>query len=166
MTSITEEELKFTFKTGRARKFDEPGIPHPHGWRRVDFIVEEEEITVFIEVKDYAMEALKEKVIKKKVEKLAKHEFVDTQIVPKARDSYCFQYLMNKISKPVVYLVVIGLDKKYYDKTIFSVLKDNINKRLLQEAEKPWEKRYIKECFVLPYYELADIFPNYEVNRI
>ncbi|MBC8203982.1 hypothetical protein ISS30_07110 [bacterium] len=166
MTCLTEGELKFTFKTGHARKFDKKGIPQPQGWKRVDFIIEEKDITVFIEIKDYAMEALKEKDIKKKVEKLKKHEFVNEVIVPKARDSYCYQHLMKNDINPVIYIIVIGLDKKFFNEAVFHILKDNIKKRLNQESDKPWERKYIKECFVLPYFRLNAIFPNYYVSRI
>ena len=166
MTSITEEELKFTFKTGQLIEFDKKGIPQPQGWKRVDFIIEEDDITVFIEVKDYACEALEEESIKTEVKKLSGHGFVNEIIVPKARDSYCFQYLMNKINKPIVYLIVIGLDSKYYDKAIFNILKESIKKRLNQETDKPWEKKYINELFVIPYFDLNRFFPNYEVKRI
>ncbi len=111
MTMFTEGNIQITFPGSvSARKFDDPTT---HGlsncMKAVDFIVEDDGLISFIEIKDpdhpHARKADREKFI---------DEFLsgrlDEDLKYKYRDSFLYRWATDGVDKPVNYWVIIALD--------------------------------------------------------
>jgi len=105
------------------------------GMSKVDFIAEYQNCYWLVEVKDFQT-----------TKKLTKYEAkIKEDWVPKARDSYTYLHLMAKDTKPINYIVIAeGVDKRY-----FPALMKYLENRILKEADEPWQRRYIKQSFVM-----------------
>jgi len=50
-----------------------------------------------------------------------------------------------KDTKPIDYLVIAeGVDKR-----LFTKLMEYLESRIAKEADKPWVRRYVRQCFVM-----------------
>lgn len=160
-----EGELQFDFSSAlRWKRLDIQGIPAPHGMSLVDFVVDESNRKLLIEVKDPS--SSKVPVMERiKYEERLKASLINEELVPKARDSYTFLHLMKEDDNPCLYVVLMGLDSFPNEAALVLGFKDRLLKRIRQEASTPWKRRYVTDCLVLSIKEWNTVFKNYKVLR-
>ena len=114
--------------------------------RLVDFVVEEEDRNLLIEITDPGWYIPR----KKEGEHLKKlMSEINEEFVPKVRDSYCYLHLMKKDAKPFLYVVVLGIDNfEKKDEFSLAVFKEKLMARIRQEGREPWIRHYIADCIV------------------
>lgn len=174
MTVMREGELEFDFLDALSERLDGKK-PEPQGLQLVDFLVEEPDRLIMVEIKDpsckpkgndeRAMAGIKTQrqqfVIKINDGKLINHE-----LAPKARDSYTYIHLMARDTKPILYVFVLGADELFLDDAGLIQLKADLLARLRQEAGQPWARCYVHDCLVLTEKTWPLAFPQYALSRI
>ncbi len=161
-----EGELIFQFHGAlHVEKLDAEGRPKPTGMKLVDFVVEEEDRTLLIEVKDPSAGSVPAKERRKYAQKLSGNELIKDQLVPKVRSSYTYLHLMKRDRKPFLYVVVMGLDEYPDEKALLLGFKDRLLKNIRQEVHEPWERKYIKDCIVVTLGDWPRYFAQYPLLR-
>ena len=166
--NVCEGGFCFGF-TGSVDRLDEPGRRQPVGLSLVDFVVEQRERFLLIEVKDPSDPGIppehRARQQKKFQQKLRSDELIARSLVPKARDSYLFLHLMKRDTKPFVYVVLLGLSACGVEPALLVAFKDRLLGRLRREADRPWERRYVRDCIVLTEASWSSAFPDYRLSR-
>jgi hypothetical protein len=173
---VKEGELDFDFSDAKhVEKLDETGKKLPQGMMFVDFIVEEDDQLMMLEVKDPSCKAKgvdpkAETALQKQrdefIKKLYKDDWLTEELTPKARDSYTFIHLMGRDTKPIVYVLLIGSENlSPLDPALLAAFKDRLLTRLRQEADQPWARLYVYDCFVLTEKTWNLVFPQYPLAR-
>jgi hypothetical protein len=173
--TIRENDIAFDFSNAHLTKLDDKGKRQPHGFQLVDFVIEEKNRLLMIEVKDPSCRPRTndEKALKaisaerdKFITKLNNDALINEELTPKARDSYCFLHLMDQDKKPITYVVLLGIDNLPIDDASLLSFKERLLFRLCQETDLPWVLRYIKDCLILTEKTWSEAFPNYPINRV
>ena len=110
MTRISEGRLTFDFSAAvRAERLDDRGRRTPVGMSLVDFVVEEREHVLLVEVKDPQGAAAehREEAIARFVKELRRDRLVSETFVPKARDSYTYLHLMEQDNKAFIFVALL-----------------------------------------------------------
>ena len=113
---LEEGNLQFDFSAySLVERFDDRQI-NPYGMKAVDFVAEDDECLYFIEVKDYqnpkATEERRKADYKMLIEAGKEKAVFNLEMGEKIKDSLLRKYsLGEKITKKVVYLLMINLDK-------------------------------------------------------
>ncbi len=166
MQRFKEGELVFQFNgAGKVEKLDEEGIPKPTGMRLVDFVVEEDNRTLLIEIKDPSASMVPGKQREEYAKKISGNELISDQLVPKARSSYTYLHLMKRDSKPFLYIVVFGLERLPDETALLMGFKDRLLQRIRCEGKEPWRRQYIKDCIVVTLDGWNKLFKNYPLLR-
>ena len=149
MTMFTEGNIQITFpRSVSARKFDDPTT---HGlsncMKAVDFVVEEDDLISFIEIKDpdhpHARKADREKFI---------DEFLsgrlDEDLKYKYRDSFLYRWATDRVDKPVNYWVIIALDT--LTEMQLSMKTDDLKSKLPLNGPQSgkWKRQIVTDCMV------------------
>ena len=162
---MREKQLKFDF-TGclNAQRLDtKDGMPRQ--WHNVDFMVEEEDRILLIEVKDPSDWSASQRGHNSFSIKIKGKDFVNQELVPKCRETYLYLHLMEKNHRPIYYIVLISLYEHVDKKGYFIPLQESLRKRLKQEGKTPWVKQYVRHAFVLNMREWNERFPHYPATR-
>lgn len=171
-----EGELKFDFGTTAFEKPDARGKIKPEGMKFVDFIIEEEKRLILLEVKDpsrmpkdddaRAIAAI-ERERQDFVRQLKNDGWIHDELTPKARDTYTYLHLMARDKKPILYVVLLGVDRLPFDATpLLTNFRDRLSGRLQKETDQPWIKQYVANCLVLTERTWSTEFPNYPLVRL
>jgi len=146
--TLTEGQLAFDF-TGcfRAWRLDQEGIPET--MKNVDFVVEESDRILLIEVKDPSDPRTTETARQSFVQNLKSKQFVNVTLVPKCRDSYTYLHLMADDRKPLVYIVILSLYEHTDRPDLFVGLQERLKLRLRKEGKKKWERQFVQDAVVL-----------------
>lgn len=173
---MREGELEFDFSAARqAEKLDDKGKKLPEGMKFVDFVVEEEQKLILLEIKDPSCkpkgsDAKAEVAIEKQraefVKDLHKDHWIAQELVPKARDSYTFLHLMARDSKPTVYVLFIGSDKLMFEPALLAAFKDRLLARIRHEADQAWVREYVSDCLIVTEATWPSVFPDYPLLRL
>ena len=109
MTVLVEDDLQITLPAGvPGRKFDdEASHGLSHCMKAVDFIVELEDRTYFVEFKDPENPNAKPKDSAAFLKKFMSGA-IDSDLKTKYRDSWLYEYAEGRAKKPIYYLVLIG----------------------------------------------------------
>lgn len=166
---MREGELSFDFSKARSvMKLDEV-TPLPQGMKLVDFVVEENDRILLLEVKDPLPDAVpsehRRRVKDKEIEKLKTKELINMDLVPKARDSYCYLHLMELYKRPFDFIFFTGADRLGVTKELLLNFQDRLTARLRKETDKEWKLKYVRNCAVLTENDWIRIFGNYPVER-
>lgn len=166
-TKIRERDLEFDFVGAvSVERVDVQGVPIPKRMRFVDFLVEEKQRALLIEVKDPSFATATEEARQEFVTSLIGDELIHEKLVPKARDSYTLLHLMEKDSKPFLYVVVLGMKGIVDDLAFLPSFKDRLLRRLRHEAEEPWVRQYVTDCVVVTPEQWSTHFPDYALTRV
>jgi hypothetical protein len=166
MNGFKEGELVFQFHGARkVEKLDEEGTPKPSGMKLVDFVVEEDNRTLLIEIKDPSASMVPDQQRERYARKFSGNELISDQLVPKARSSYTYLHLMKRDSKPFLYVVVFGLERFPNEKALLMGFKDRLLQRIRHECKEPWKRQYIKDCLVVTLDSWNEFFKNYPLIR-
>jgi hypothetical protein len=168
MTTVFDEgSLRLDFSGClNAEHFDQQGQERPEGMKAVDYVVEETERLLLVELKDPSDPQTPPAEREKFLERMKTKEMIYHELVPKARDSYCYLHLMKRDSKPCVYLVCIGSESLSLDPALLMNFKGRLLARLKQETDEPWVREYVGDCIVVTIQNWATYFPKYKIARI
>jgi hypothetical protein len=164
-----EKELLFTFAEGTSwRVLDVQGVRLPVGMALVDFVIERTDDILFVEIKDPSHSQSPDKERKKYLKRLTDGSVLSDELTPKARDSYAHEHLMGRDHKPIVYVVLLGLDAFEHEvqRAILNNFSDRLYNSLRTEGELPWVREHIKQCIVLSVDAWNQKFPEYRANRV
>ena len=147
--SWREGELSFDFGKLHAWRLDEPGRPQPIGMKFVDFVVEEQDRLLLVEVKDLdaTPECHRPGQEEEWRRRLRSKDWIGHELVPKARDSYTFLHLMALDTKPMDFVVLLGWER--CEVPLLVAARDILLRRLRKEAAKPWKREYVLACWIL-----------------
>ncbi|MEW6530470.1 MAG: hypothetical protein AB1473_06520 [Thermodesulfobacteriota bacterium] len=146
--TLTEGHLVFDF-TGSisAKRLDQEGCPET--MKNVDFVVEEPNRTLLIEVKDPSDPHTTETARQNFVQDIKSKRFVNETLVPKCRDSYTYLHLMGNNRKPFVYVVLLSLYENKDKPDVLTGLQERLKQRLRKEGKKRWVRQYVQDAVVL-----------------
>ena len=167
--SFREGSFELTFDAP-ADRLDAPGRTQPEGMKLVDLVVEQAESILLVEIKDPSSPEIPDRARASRLaafaESMRGEELIAHGLVPKARDSYCFLHLMRRDTKPMIYVVLLGLEAHEHEAALLLGFKDRLLKRLRHEADRPWKRQYIKDCVVLTEKRWPEVFPEHELRRV
>ncbi len=166
MTALEEGDLRIDFpRQTHARKFDDASHGLSHCMKAVDFVVEEDDRILFIELKDPDHPRATEAARKQFVEKFLSAR-LDEELTRKFRDSLLYLWACGSIDKPVHYWIVVALE----DLTEADLLaQTDCLKRRLPIHGPPsgvWQKRIVDECVVFNIRTWVQSLPCYPLRRV
>jgi len=166
--SHREGELEFDFTGARVvDRLDQQGVPLPHGMQLVDFVVEETNRLLLVEVKDPSAIGARPERRATWEEELRDGSFVNAELAPKCRDSYTYLHLMDRDDRPIAYLVVLGLcNMPGILPADLDQLAKRLSARLKQEADQPWVRQYASACQVVTVADWNSTVGRYSVARV
>ena len=164
-----KSDLEFSFPDDlNWEDLDKQNVKMPVKMKFVDLIIERESDLLLVEVKDpsHADSPLKEQ--QKYLKRLKDNSILTQELTPKARDSYTFMHLMNRDSKPIKYIVLLGMDAFEADtqKGVLFGFKDRLLTDIRCEASTPWKREHIKDCIVLSVEGWNQYFSQWPLRRI
>lgn len=171
MPNVTyiESELNFSFpKSLKWEELDKQGVVLPKGLALVDLVIERDNDILIIEIKDPSDTKAKEKQQKKYIKRLMEGSVITDELTPKARDSYTFLHLMERDSKDIKYIVLLGLDAfdGSIQKAVLSNFKDRLIRNIQHETVLPWKRNHIKDCIVMTIDTWNEKFTSWQITRI
>ena len=153
---------EFNFGTTNVARLDRQNVPLPKGMRLVDFAVERDDDILLFEVKDPSGPKVPEAERARFAARF--RDIVDANLVPKARDSYCYLHLMKNDAKPMSFIAVIGSDS-LPDRSFLGPMQDRLGEKLRQESDRPWERRYVRVGIIVPLDRLSKCIPRIRHRR-
>jgi hypothetical protein len=167
MNELIEKDLKVTFPAGtKARKFDDENHGLSHCMKAVDFIVELDDRTLFIEFKDPDdPNAAKAKNPANSIEKFLSGG-IDTDLQYKYRDSYLYELASGRVHKPIYYYVLIGA-KTMSDAELLART-DALKRKIPVKGvkSKPWQHPLVAGCAVMNLASWNRTLPMFPASRV
>ncbi|MAF10713.1 hypothetical protein CMK11_09695 [Candidatus Poribacteria bacterium] len=143
MTTLRERDIEICLPSGaRGRKFDVRST-HPlleRGWSGVDFIIEDDDRILFIEVKDPDDPDATEERRATFVEGLRSGALI-VSLARKYRDSFLYEWASERVEKRVYYYVLIahaGLDD-----AVLLPRAEDLKRMLPAEGPPAWRRQII-----------------------
>ena len=166
MTTLREGNLQITFPRGaEARKFDDPESHGLSCMKAVDFIVEEADRVLFIEIKDpddpNAEEARREEFVQKflsgRLDKVLKYKY---------RDTFLYQWASGGINKPIYYWVIVALHR--LTEVELSARTDDLKRKLPLKGPSSgrWKRSIAAGCMVFNIATWNRHQPRFPLSRI
>lgn len=161
MRTVQEDDLIFDVTTAvRAEKFDDNAI---HGtkstMKRVDFIIENDDKVIFLEVKDPDMPGANNP------DKL-KQDLQGDKLIPelagKYRDSLLFTHLRGGFDKPIHYVVLISM--ACLDDALIVRKMDEL-KSAIPISNRQWQQNSANSCVILKLEAYKRAFGDQSVWR-
>ncbi len=166
MTWAREKELMLNLSAAESWiKLDEPGETRPIGMALVDFVITERDRIVMVEVKDPSDQGTPERERNSFVRRLSGDEYISGRLIPKARDSYCYLHLMGMDDRPIVFVLLLGMERTPIEAAQLLATKERILSRLRWESDRPWEQPYVRDCAVLTVDGWRRYLPRYPIRR-
>lgn len=164
---LNERDLQFDFSGSIfCFRLDIQGTSQPYGMAFVDFVVEDKNRIYLIEVKDPSYASVPPEERTEFAKRLQSRKLINEELTPKARDSYAYLHLMEMDSKPMLFVVVIGLEKIPIDAVHLMTLQERLQMRLRKEADKPWKREYVQSCLVVNVETWNQYFGQYPLIRL
>ena len=167
MTLLVEGDLQLTLPAGvTGRKFDDDaGHGLSHCMKAVDFIIELQDRSYFVEFKDPEHPSADPKEQKKFLAKVLSGG-LDTDLKTKYRDSFLYELASGRASKPIYYLVLIGSSALSAAELLArtDALKRHLPVR--GPGDKSWEKPFVAGCAVMNISAWNKFLPLYPVSRV
>ncbi len=169
MAIYTEKELQFTFPEElNWIELDKRGTKLPIGMSFVDLVIERDIDILMIEIKDPSHTCTPPVNRAQYLLELKSNEKITKELTPKIRDSFTFMHLRKRDTKPLKYIVLLGLDAFDIEtqKALLGNFKDRLFQNIKQETDSPWEKEYLQDCMVMNIEIWNASFPQWQVRRI
>jgi hypothetical protein len=154
-----EGEFRFDFSGAiSVQKLDDKNRKLPQGMQLVDFVIEENDRILFVEIKDPSCKpkidtpeahAALQKQRSGFIKKIANDELIADELTPKARDSYCYLHLMAKEEKKIIYAFLLGAQELTLDPALLMSFKERLLRQTMQECDLPWVRQYVADCVVV-----------------
>ena len=163
---ITEGEIAIDVSTAMHHfRLDEQGVARPEGMKLVDFVVEDEHRILLVEIKDPSDVGTTDKDRQQFIRKLQTQQLVNSDLTPKARDSYCYLHLMSKDKKPCLMVFLLELESLKLEPALMLSLRDRLLQRIRHESDVPWTRAYVSDCIVVGIEGWNKAFPNFPAIR-
>lgn len=164
-----DADLEFTFPEDLGEyELDKQGVKLPTKMKFVDIVIEREKDILLIEIKDPSHIRSGDKERKKYLRKLRNDELITQELTPKARDSYTYLHLMERDTKPFIYVVLLGLDA--FDTSIQQIaltgFKDRLFADIREESHEAWRRKHILDCAVYSVATWNKHFPEWPITRL
>ncbi len=168
MPFALESDIRIDFPTALSvRKFDDSPICElSYCMSSVDFIVELPEKIFFIEIKDPDDPNAKEKSRQEFIEELTSGDKLRNKLKVKCRDSFLYEYCMERIHKPIHYCVILGLES-LSDPDLLTQ-SDLLAKYIPVSGPvaEPWRKSFIQSSHIFSIRSWNAIFKDFPITRI
>ena len=163
---ITEGEITIDVSMAMHHfRLDEQGVARPEGMKLVDFVVEDEHRILLVEIKDPSDVGTTDKDRQQFIRKLQTQQLVNSDLTPKARDSYCYLHLMSKDKKPCLMVFLLELESLKLEPALMLSLRDRLLQRIRHESDVPWTRAYVSDCIVVGIEGWNKAFPNFPAIR-
>jgi len=169
MGKYVEKELVFNFPDDLTwNELDVQGRKIPKGMALVDLVIERESDCLLVEIKDPSNSTAPEKERNNYLKRLQNNSVLKEELVPKVRDSYTHEHLMERDQKPFVYIVLIGLDSfsQSVQTGLLSTFGDRLHNAIRNESDTPWIREHISQCTVLSIPMWNRRFKDWQVSRL
>ena len=167
MTTFREGELEVTFGDAwRAEYFDRPDVGWPRGIAPVDFIAEGRDEIVLLEVKDPSASGATYDQRQRFVRDMRARVFTHDVLAPKARSSYGFLHLMARDTKPMRFVVAVGIERLPIQPVLLEHLAERLRRRVKREGPDPWKREYVSACTIVPASDLGKALPGCSARRV
>lgn len=165
---LTEEKLEFDFRSAVSSiKFDDQSHGLSHCMKAVDFIVETLQIIYLIEVKDIDNTSVPPNNAANYYKELLSGKLISEKLVPKARDSFLYNYLLDRLpQKPIVYVVIIAFSRLQAPEFIQLTEKLEHSLPLRGPNHQPWNRPYFDHCIVMNLNTWNKNMPQFPVKRL
>lgn len=149
-------------------ELDKQGVKLPVQMKFVDIVIERDKDVLLIEIKDPSHSKSPDEERNSYKKRLLDNSILTQELTPKARDSYTFLHLMQRDNKPIIYIVLLGLDAfdPVAQKGILSGFKDRLLANIRCEAYEAWKRKHIEDCAVFSVETWNQKFPDWPVKRI
>lgn len=165
MTVLTEGDLEVAFNGALGtRRFDDT-YGMSHCMKAVDFIVELPDHFIFIELKDFQHPHAACSDVRKFIRRL-KHGTLTNDLKYKYRDSILYEWAAGRLSKPVVYWVLLAWNKLTHADLVTKT--DELKRQLPYQVPKSvtWVQPIVHDCAVFNIASWNKNLPQYPVSRV
>ena len=164
-----DADLEFSFPDELVcSELDRQGVKLPMGMKFVDLVIERDQDTLLVEIKDPSNARSPEEERQSYFKRLSDNSVLSQDLTPKARDSYTFLHLMERDGKPFKYVVLLGLDafNPAQQKALLTGFKDRLLADIRCETDTPWRRHHIADCVVLSVDIWNKTFADWPVARV
>lgn len=167
-----EGDLYFDFSKAKlAINFDNSGrgnkLTHLEGFKSIDFILEDEDLYLFLEIKDLDNHNIPGEYKEKNISQFLSQDLT-TMLLKKFDDSLFYQSMEEGIpNKKFLYVVLFCLTHPSFDRLVhFTTLRDSIfmKKPSLKGGRTGWKKGF--DIIFLNIEQWNSAFPQYPVLRL
>ena len=166
MTTLREGELQIDLpSSAQGRKFDDQshGLSHC-GMKAVDWIIDLQDKTYFVELKDLdATGATRHDQGSKYLEDLETGG-KDADLTRKFRDSFIYQWARGQVNKPIIYLVVIACHA--LDHAMLLHRTEALRRKLPSGVPDVWTRAIAEDVLVLNERTWNDQFSGFPMERV
>lgn len=168
MAYAEEDDIRIDFPTAvSVRKFDDTAIHGlSHCMKAVDFIIELSDKILFVEIKDPENPNAGACNRKEFIENLKSYKLINTSLIPKCRDSFLYEYCMERVHKPIHYYVIVALDSLSEAELINQ---SDLLAKYIPVSGPPtdsWRKRFIQSSHIFNLKTWNAYFSEYPITRI
>ena len=165
MTTLIEGNIQITLPDNvTGRKFDDGSHGLSHCMKAVDFIIEEADRILFVEVKG---DSIPEDKRSEYIDKL-KSEKLDKELQYKYRDTFLYQWASGNVDdKSIHYWVLIAIET--LTDADLSIRTDFLKRKLPLKGPPPsgkWKRPIVTSCMVFNIDTWNRLLPDYSVSRI
>ncbi len=164
-----DADLQFSFPDDlQWDELDKQGVKLPEKMKFVDIVIERENDTLLVEIKDPSHARSPDTERNSYLKRLKDNSVLTKDLTPKVRDSYTFLHLMERDTKPFKYIVLVGLDafNSETQKALLGGFKDRLLTDIRCEATEPWKRQHIADCLVMSVSIWNQNFPVWPIIRI
>ena len=165
MTTLTEGNIQITLPDNvTGRKFDDESHGLSHCMKAVDFIIEESDRILFVEIKG---DNMPEEKVNEYIEGF-KSEKLDKELQYKYRDTLLYQWASGNVGdKPIHYLVLVAIET--LTDVDLHIRTDFLQRKLPLKGPPPsgkWKRPIVTSCMVFNIETWNRSLPDYSVSRI
>ena len=166
MTALVEGDLRLELPDAiNGRQFDDPrhhGLSHCMS--AVDWIVDLEDETYFVEVKDPDAPTARVHGQRDEFVRDLSSGKLSKKLVKKFRDTFLYEWACKRVDKPVRYVVIVALSE--LDPALLETRTDELNRRLPSGTPGSWARPLAKGCIVVNLETWNQTFPQLRLSRI
>lgn len=166
MTALIEGDLRIAVPAPAvARRFDGKGHGLSHCMKAVDFVVEQDDSYLFIEIKDPARGPHPEVSAERFSQRFVSGQ-IDADLTYKFRDSFLYEWAAGRADKPVDYLVLIALGT--LETAELLARRDALETKIPIgfPDSSPWKRSIARLCGVFNIASWNRAYPQYRVDRL
>jgi hypothetical protein len=167
MPPAKESDIQIDFPTAiSVRNFDKEPHGLSHCMKAVDFVVEFSEKIFFIEIKDPDNPNATVENKTEFIEKLTSGVLIEKDLKTKCRDSFLYEYCMERVHKPIHYCVIIGSEN--LSEADLQNQSDLLAKHIpvTSPSSNPWKRCFIQSSHIFNFRTWNSIFKDFPITRI